>query len=73
MLQVVLLGRVAAGVVLAHAAYAPLEGFRMQTGLPDVQYLFDARTDTHVSIPHQDPPQAPEYVLNGACQPGCWR
>ena len=45
----VLLGRVAAGVLLAHAAYAPLAGFQAETGLPSVQYLFGARTDTHVS------------------------
>jgi hypothetical protein len=43
-----LFGMVTAGLVLSHAAYEPLDGFQAQTGLPNVQYLYDNRTDTHV-------------------------
>ncbi len=47
-MQVVLFGTVTAGLVLSNAAYEPLEGFKEQTGLSDVQYLHDSRTATHV-------------------------
>ena len=47
-MQVVLFGLVTAGLVLSNAAYEPLERFKAQTGLSDVQYLYDKRTDTHV-------------------------
>jgi len=72
-MQVVLPARVAAGMVLAHPAYAPLAGPRAQTGPPNVHSLFNPRTDTHVSIPRQDPTQPPCCVLIGARQPCCWR
>ena len=47
--QVVLLGKCAAALLLANAAYLSVDKFKEETSLHDVEYLFDKRTDTHVS------------------------
>ena len=46
--QVVLLGKCAAALLLANAAYLSVDQFKQETSLNDVKYLFDRRTDTHV-------------------------
>jgi len=46
--QVVLLGKCAAALLLANAAYLSVDDFKKETSLHDVEYLFDKHTDTHV-------------------------
>ena len=46
--QVVLLGKCAAALLLANAAYLSVDHFKKETSLHDVEYLFARRTDTHV-------------------------
>jgi len=46
--QVIMIGKFAAGILMASAAYRPPAEFKRLTGLEGVQLLRDARTDTVV-------------------------
>ena len=43
-----LLGKCAAALLLANAAYMSVDDFKKETSLHDVEHLFDKHTDTHV-------------------------
>ena len=47
-LQLVIIGKIAAGILLATAAYRPPEEFRKLTGLDQAQLLRDVPSDTTV-------------------------
>ena len=57
-MQLVIIGKIAAGILLATAAYRPPEEFKQLTGLEQAQLLRDPVTDTTVR----------RSAMSGLCQ-----